>query len=772
MYRREFMLSSLMAASVCAAGPMSVLAAAASGPAAAQPWYRRVRRWSQINLTEDDPLNFDPGFWRPYWQRTRTQGVMLNAGGDVCFYPTALPEQRRAQFLGDRDFFGELVKACRDDGLAVMARLAYRGSAEMMAAHPEWLCIDASGKPQKRFCMNGGFFYQRCAAIQKEIGERYRPDGYTVSGWGVNYALCYCEVCTRLFKQKTGLDLPRKRDWDDPVYQAWFEWNDAQVMALWDDQNRIARETVGPDCIWVGQIVGSMGARGLKAVADRSPMMMIDYQKREEDAGFEDGSTAGKVFNGLMNWEKPVTQAIGIYSGMRLMASPAPEWTSWMRQTIAGGVVPWWHTVSSYSEDKRRYEAVPALMQWHERNERYLFDRRPVATVGMVWSDTNNVFFGRDQAFERVMDPWLGMTHALIRGRIPFVAVHADHIDRDAAQLHTLVLPDLAAMSDEHVASIQRFVARGGNLLATGETSLYDRYGKPREDYALAALFGAHRMAGSPLGIQQSHLLSPARSAAVAAHLTGVAEVSGLPVPLAPRQRGVILDQTYLRLLPGLRRTVDGPHHAAEPVVPPGTARHPVLRGLDKTDLVIFGGSLHPLRLDSGAQLLLSFIPPLPANPPESAWLRTPETDIPGLVVNTLDNGSRIAFMPADLDRRYATSRIPDHGELLANAVRWTAAENLPLSVEGRGLLDCNLYRQPGRLILHIGNLSGLQGPGLAEEILPVGPVKIRLRLEHRVRGTLARSLISEQRLPLQQQEGWAEISLSSIDAQEVIVIE
>jgi hypothetical protein len=772
MNRREFMLSGLATASAAMAGPLSAIAAAGPVPSEPQPWYRRVRRWSQINLTEDDPVNFDAGFWRQYWKQTRTQGVLLNAGGDVCFYPSALPGQRRAQFLGDRDFFGELVKACRADGLNVMARLAYRGSAEMMTAHPEWLCLDVSGKPQKRFCMNGGFFYQHCAAIQREVGERYRPDGYTVSGWGVNYALCYCAVCTRLFKEKTGLELPRKRDWDDPVYQTWHEWNASQVMALWDDQNRIARETVGPDCIWVGQIVGSMASRGLKDIADRSPMMMIDYQKRDDESGFQDGTTAGKVFNGLMNWSKPVTQAIGIYSGMRLMSSPAPEWTTWMRQTIAGGVLPWWHTVSSYSEDKRRFEAVPALMQWHERNARYLFDRTPVATVGVVWSDTNNVFFGREQAFERVVDPWMGMTHALIRARIPFVAVHADHIDRDAAQLRTLILPNLAAMSDEHLASVQRFVARGGNLFATGESSLYDRFGKPRDDYALAALFGAHRTAGSPLGIQQSFALSPARTAAIMAYLADVSEISGLPLPQAPRQRGVILEQTYMRLLPGLRRSLPGPHHAAEPAVPPGTVRHPVLRGLDKTDLVIFGGTLHPLRLDSSATALLTFIPPIQANPPESAWLRTPETDIPGLLVNSLPNGSRIVFMPADLDRRYSTARIPDHAELLANAVRWTTSNDLPLFVEGPGLLDCNLYRQPDRLILHIGNLSGMHGHGIVEEILPVGPVKVKVRIDGDVRGTRARSLVSESRLTVKRKEGWAEVTLPSIEAHEVIVVE
>src|ERR1039458_1374256 len=70
--------------------------------------------------------------------------------------------------------------------------------------------------------------------------------------------------------------------------------------------------------------------------------------------------------------------------------------------------------------------------------------------------------------------------------------VHADHIDRDAAQFSLLVLPNLGAMSDAQVASARRFVAGGGGLVATGETSRFNEWGDPRPDFALADLFGTH----------------------------------------------------------------------------------------------------------------------------------------------------------------------------------------------------------------------------------------------------------------------------------------
>ena len=47
-------------------------------------------------------------------------------------------------------------------------------------------------------------------------------------------------------------------------------------------------------------------------------------------------------------------------------------------------------------------------------------------------------------------------------------------------------------MSDDEVEGVRRFVANGGGLIATAETSLYDENFRIRDDFALADVFGAH----------------------------------------------------------------------------------------------------------------------------------------------------------------------------------------------------------------------------------------------------------------------------------------
>jgi hypothetical protein len=101
-------------------------------------------------------------------------------------------------------------------------------------------------------------------------------------------------------------------------------------------------------------------------------------------------------------------------------------------------------------------------------------------------------YYGRDSAADLVDAPYSGFTEALLRARIPYVPVNAGHIDRDSAGFSVLALPNVGALSDAEAASIRRFVERGGALIATGLSSLYDEWGDPRPDFALADLYGAH----------------------------------------------------------------------------------------------------------------------------------------------------------------------------------------------------------------------------------------------------------------------------------------
>ena len=142
----------------------------------------------------------------------------------------------------------------------------------------------------------------------------------------------------------------------------------------------------------------------------------------------------------------------------------------------------------------------------------------------------------------------------------------------------------------------------------------------------------------------------------------------------------------------------------------------------EKTNLLPFGGLLD--QVQTSAEVFATFVPTFPVYPPEFSWMRQPRTSIPAIILR-----GRCAYLPADIDRCYGRGNLPDHGDLLAGILRWAVGDEPCLEVVGPGTLDCHLYRQRERHILHIINLSGCSPwPGYVEEHLPVGPLEIRLR--------------------------------------------
>jgi hypothetical protein len=292
-------------------------------------------------------------------------------------------------------------------------------------------------------------------------------------------------------------------------------------------------------------------------------------------------------------------------------------------------------------------------------------------------------------------------------------------------------------MTDSQVEAVRRFVSKGGSLIATGETSLYDDYGDRRTDFALADVFGAN-YTGKRYG---------------------------------PRNPAG-LQHTYLRLTPDVGQDVDGPNHGDEPVK--SAPRHPVLKGFEDTNIITFGGMLPEVKAAAGSTVLLTLVPEFPSFPPENSWMRVPRTDIPGLILSE-QKGARIAYLPADIDRRYQNGNIPDHGDLLANLVRWAAKDTLPLVVQGPGLIDCHLYRQQNRLVLHLVNLTSAgtwRAP--VEELIPVGPLTVRVKLPDgaSIGKRLLLAVSGSNTTPILRQGGWVQFEVKSIRDHEVAVLD
>jgi hypothetical protein len=745
--RRRFLGVTAGAAAAASAGPP---AAAREVPGVGQmkdgsaPWFRSTRRWVQTNLNEQDPATYDATPWADYWTRVRAQGVIVNAGGIVAFYPSRFEWHHRALALGDRDLFGEILRDARRAGLTVLARMdSTRTYEDVFRAHPDWFARDVAGQPFKggdlyTVCVNGPWVKECIPAILREIAERYRPDGFTDNSWsGLGQKqVCYCDHCREAFRRAASRELPARVGWDDPAYRAWIRWSYARRTEIWDAYDRVTRETGGPDCHWLGMCQGEPSRmcedfRDPHAIWSRSPIVMLDWQARRTGEGFETNATAGKIVHGVLGWDKLVPESTALYLGptrpmFRKAAKPEPEARLWAVSGMAAGIQPWWHHLGARQEDRRQLRTAERLSQWHAENEAHLVDRKPIATVGVAWSETNIDWYGRGESATRAVAPFAGTAEALGLHRILWRAVHADHVARDAPELDVLVLPNLAAMSDVQCGAVRRFVEGGGGLVATGETSLFDDEGRQRADFALADLLGAHAT-GEHRGSEGGPAASPWSSGE---------------------------GHAYLRRAPDDRRPS-------------------VLDGFADTDILPFGGRLEIVRAEPGAEVPLTFVPDSPQSPPENVWMREPRTTIPALVLRALSGRGRVAYLPADVDRCFGRDRVPDHAQLIANVVRWASRRPMPLVVEGPGLLDCHLYRQRDRLVLHVVNLTNPAAfRPYATDLYPVGPLRVRVEKPSDLTPVRARRLVAGGESPCAIEGDWITLRLEPILDHEVVVLE
>ena len=248
----------------------------------------------------------------------------------------------------------------------------------------------------------------------------------------------------------------------------------------------------------------------MKVIGELAPILFADRQGRSGLAAPWANGKNAKEYRATMG-RKPIGGifSVGIEEAYRWkdsVQSPA-EIRIWVADGIANGLQPWFTKFSGTLYDRRWLGVVEEIYRWHHRVETYLRNEAPLARVGLVYSQQTGWFHGGPRPGHHVEDHILGWYQALVEARIPFEMVHdrlldAEHVDG----FKTLILPAVAALSDEQCQQLSAFVDRGGSLVATYDTSLCDQWGARRKDFGLAELFGVSYRGHAPGPMRNSYL--------------------------------------------------------------------------------------------------------------------------------------------------------------------------------------------------------------------------------------------------------------------------
>ena len=337
-----------------------------------------------------------------------------------------------------------------------------------------------------------------------------------------------------------------------------------------------------------------------------------------------------------------------------------------------------------------------------------IIDAASYANLGVVMGHRTQLFYKTPYkgSTQQYID---GIYYALLEGRFLFDLVHEDDLGADNLKKYkALILPNTALLSDSQCTQLKAYVASGGSLLATFETSMYNERNVRRKEFGLADV----------LGISKNGEITGTNGNGYYARIEG---------------------------------------------------QHPILSGFSDTNWI--PGSEYRLPLKPVGNTPLTVVPGYPAYPPELSYPPQSHTTEPAVVIRE-SGKSRTVYFPGDIERTMWKSGHTDLARLLQNTVRWLLDGDHPVTVEGQGLVENFAWETEPGWAVHILNYTNPAAHGgWIREFFPIGEQNVRVRLSGNRVPTRVELLRAESDVPFQVNNGYLEFTVPKVVDYEIAAI-
>ena len=176
----------------------------------------------------------------------------------------------------------------------------------------------------------------------------------------------------------------------------------------------------------------------------------------------------------------------------RRPAQPPEQVERDLAQIVAHGAIPCVAFSGDFRQDDRK--VLPAVRRVFRTLARCPLPRDPASTrasVALVYGQRTMDEYGGEASRERSLFHYRGWYEALEETGVVYTVVHDGVLARvlqERTGLRTLVLPNVACLSAADCRAVDAWVRRGGQLVATFETSRYDERARRRPGFGLKCL--------------------------------------------------------------------------------------------------------------------------------------------------------------------------------------------------------------------------------------------------------------------------------------------
>jgi Trehalose utilisation len=314
--------------------------------------------------------------------------------------------------------------------------------------------------------------------------------------------------------------------------------------------------------------------------------------------------------------------------------------------------------------------------------------------AALLVSEQTRQFYAHGSIMERWLSHALGVYRVGMEEHLPITLITELELTPEVLSKHrVLVLPNVACLSDDQVATIRNYVNGGGGLVATCETSLCDELGKSRGDFALKDLFGTS-YGGRPKESQAKRELDV--NFAIAINDSYWANRGNIGAfRFSDYSESIFATDPKLKqLVPGGQATYKGP-------------------------------LIKPFGFEASMKPAVMFFPEGSREP------------FPVVATGQYGKG-RVVYFAAGVDSAYFNYGFPYQRIMLGRALRWAAREHYPIEVKAPMCVQSTFWKQQnGRLIVHLWNglnstsdhgLQEVETP-LREESIPIHGIELRTKL-------------------------------------------
>jgi hypothetical protein len=412
--------------------------------------------WYASKMAEQDP-NVDPELLKRLVDRLREHGIWV-------FATPQLSDVEAVDLEGKMD---EWKVHVIDDGREIGLSSKYQSFASTgftdwmgryMIEHTEMLGVS-------------GFWYDGSS-----FGTRNAGLPWPAGGVGPEAAERY--------KRDTGNNVPDKVDWDDPNFKRWVKWRYDVTIDCWDKMTAIA------------------------ATANPHVVPIMNYYTRPGNLHWHTGHPIRDISK--HQWAPALEMEGSMMDKVGRALSPRTETWMWANDAHVKEIA--WAVLPNFNPDKHITRGLRALAHgilpsyggkhvdihlWKDSFKKIFDQLKPrrdyfrgdtVKYAAMVVSQQTRDFRREDDTIWHVAEGVAGMhdvSHLLLD------VIFDDSLNvEDMSKYKIVIFDNVACLSKAQCDAIRQYVESGGTVIAMMETSLYDEWGNPRDNFELADLFG------------------------------------------------------------------------------------------------------------------------------------------------------------------------------------------------------------------------------------------------------------------------------------------